>query len=124
MALFDEAAENLYVKRNRRLGQLFFSCTVALRQAVSSAGAPSTHAAVGVFPDRDQCVYDGPIRMARLGRPTDDPKGTFFAARIAPRHMRLLERRAQRERITLSEALRRYLDEAAHATPVRTKPRA
>jgi hypothetical protein len=58
--------------------------------------------------------------MARIGRPTDDPKGKLIAVRVAPRHLRLLERRASRERVTLSEALRRYLDEAGRA-PVSTR---
>lgn len=49
--------------------------------------------------------------MARTGRPTTDPKGEILAVRVAARHKRLLERRAKSERITLSEALRRYLDE-------------
>jgi hypothetical protein len=60
------------------------------------------------------------------GRPTDDPKTTLVAARLAPRHVRLLERRARREAITLSEALRRYLDEIVQRerTPAARRRRA
>jgi hypothetical protein len=70
--------------------------------------------------------------MARVGRPTNDPKGEILAVRVAPRHKRLLEGRAASERITLSEALRRYLDELRNAPASRednrdarrqTKPR-
>jgi hypothetical protein len=45
------------------------------------------------------------------GRPTDDPKPTLVAVRLAARQMRVLEARANREGVTLSEALRRCLDE-------------
>jgi hypothetical protein len=77
-------------------------------------------------------VYKRRARMARVGRPTDDPKGKLIAVRVASRHIRLLERRAAQERVTLSEALRRYLDESGGAlgarqdgreSPRKTKPR-
>jgi len=47
------------------------------------------------------------------GRPTDDPKQTLVAVRLAARQMRALEARAKREAIGLSEALRRCVDEWA-----------
>lgn len=47
------------------------------------------------------------------GRPTDDPKQTLVAVRLAARQMRALDARAKRERIGLSEALRRCVDEWA-----------
>jgi len=45
------------------------------------------------------------------GRPTDDPKPTLVAVRLAARQMRALRTRAKREGIGLSEALRRCVDE-------------
>jgi len=59
----------------------------------------------------------------RTGRPTDDPKGTLIAVRLAERHVRLLERRARREGVSLSEALRRCLDELAAAAGARRRRR-
>jgi hypothetical protein len=47
------------------------------------------------------------------GRPTDDPKTELVAFRLAARHVRWLARRARREGVTLSEAMRLLLDEAA-----------
>ena len=47
------------------------------------------------------------------GRPTDDPKGTLVAVRLASRQLRALEARARREGVGLSEALRRCVDEWA-----------
>jgi hypothetical protein len=47
------------------------------------------------------------------GRPTDDPKTELRAVRLAPRQVRWLERRARRDGITFSEALRVVLEEAA-----------
>ena len=45
------------------------------------------------------------------GRPTDEPKQTLVAVRLAARQMRVLKSRARREGIGMSEALRRCLDE-------------
>ena len=39
------------------------------------------------------------------GRPTDDPKPTLVAVRLAARQMRVLKVRAKREGIGLSEAI-------------------
>lgn len=47
------------------------------------------------------------------GRPTDDPKPTLVAVRLAARQMQVLKQRAKREGIGLSEALRRCVDEFA-----------
>ena len=44
------------------------------------------------------------------GRPTDDPKSTLVAVRLAAGQMRVLKLRAKREGISLSEALRRCVD--------------
>jgi hypothetical protein len=58
-----------------------------------------------------------------MARPTDDPKGTMLAVRLATRHVQLLEWRAARDHISVSEALRRYLDEAGHGTQApRSRP--
>jgi hypothetical protein len=60
------------------------------------------------------------------GRPTKDPKTSLKAVRLAPRHVRLLERRARREGVSFSEALRRYLDDIARlesAARVRSRDR-
>lgn len=54
------------------------------------------------------------------GRPTDDPKQTLVAVRLAARQMHALEARAKRERIGLSEALRRCVDEWASKPSSRT----
>lgn len=45
------------------------------------------------------------------GRPTSDPKATLLAVRLAQRHVRLLRERAGRQGVSVSEALRRLLDE-------------
>ncbi|MGH7410416.1 MAG: hypothetical protein ACREJ6_05055 [Candidatus Methylomirabilis sp.] len=42
--------------------------------------------------------------------------------RLAERHVRLLRERAQREGVSVSEALRRLLDEHAPPRPVRGRP--
>jgi len=47
------------------------------------------------------------------GRPTNEPKPTLVAVRLAARQVRALEARATREGVGLSEALRRCLDEWA-----------
>jgi hypothetical protein len=46
------------------------------------------------------------------GRPTTDPRPIYLAVRVAPRHKRMLEARARREGVSVSEALRRILDES------------
>ncbi len=59
------------------------------------------------------------------GRPTDDPKPTLVAVRLAARQMRVLKVRAKREGIGLSEALRRCVDEWAslrRASEPRARP--
>jgi len=53
------------------------------------------------------------------GRPTDDPKQTLVAVRLASRQMRALQARAKREGIGLSEALRRCVDEWGSSTSSR-----
>lgn len=68
--------------------------------------------------------------MATGGRPTDDPKGTLVALRLAARQVRVLTQRSRREDTGLSEAIRRCIDEwatahGAHRTPpTRSKPEA
>ena len=68
--------------------------------------------------------------MATGGRPTDDPKGTLVALRLAARQVRVLAQRSRREDTGLSEAIRRCIDEwaaahGAHRTPpTRPKPEA
>ena len=57
------------------------------------------------------------------GRPTDDPKPTLVAVRLATRQMRVLKVRAKREGIGLSEALRRCVDEWASSRR-KSEPRA
>jgi hypothetical protein len=57
------------------------------------------------------------------GRPTDDPKQTLVAVRLAARQMRVLEARAKREGVGLSEAIRRCLDEWAESSPHMPEPR-
>ena len=61
--------------------------------------------------------------MPTGGRPTDDPKPTLVALRLAARQVRVLEQRARREATGLSEAIRRCIDEwaAAHGTHCHTK---
>ena len=56
------------------------------------------------------------------GRPTSERKGTLLAVRLADRHVRLLRERAEREGVSVSEALRRLLDEHAPPRPVRGRP--
>jgi hypothetical protein len=57
------------------------------------------------------------------GRPTDDPKTELVAFRLAPRQLRWLAKRARREGITLSAALRLVVDEAAgHSGSRRKRP--
>jgi hypothetical protein len=48
-----------------------------------------------------------------VGRFTTDPRTVLVSVRLAPRHKRMLEARARREGISLSESLRRFLDEAS-----------
>ena len=57
----------------------------------------------------------------KRGRPTQDPKGTLLAVRLSARHLRVLQARARREAVTLSEALRRCVDDCAAPT---ARPRA
>lgn len=54
------------------------------------------------------------------GRPTSDPKTRLLAVRLAERHVRWLRSRALHDDVTLSEALRRLLDE--HAPPSKPRP--
>jgi len=62
------------------------------------------------------------------GRPTNDPKGTLVAVRLAARHLSALGDRARREGVSLSEALRRCVDDwvasrgGAAQAPPRTRP--
>jgi hypothetical protein len=56
------------------------------------------------------------------GRPTSDPKATLLAVRLGERHVRLLREHARREEVSLSEALRRLLDERLAARPPRGRP--
>jgi hypothetical protein len=77
---------------------------------VSPAMIPSTTASITAMAPSTVLLYIIIFWMPG-GRPTDDPKTILVAARLAPRHVRLLERRACREGVSLSEALRRYLDE-------------
>jgi hypothetical protein len=61
------------------------------------------------------------------GRPTNDPKGTLVAVRLADRQLRAIEARARRETIGLSEALRRCVDEwivSSSSRPPAATPRA
>jgi hypothetical protein len=46
------------------------------------------------------------------GRPTDDPKTELLAVRLTPRQVELVERRAELEAVSVSEAIRRCLDES------------
>jgi len=59
------------------------------------------------------------------GRPTDDPKKTLVAVRLAARQMRALEARAKREGVGLSEALRRCVDDwvSSARSPRTSEPR-
>ena len=56
------------------------------------------------------------------GRPTSDPKGTLIAVRLANRHVQWLRDRAASEGVSLSEALRRLLDQQAPPKPLRGRP--
>ena len=56
------------------------------------------------------------------GRPTQDPKGKLVAVRLASRQLRVLEARARREGIGISEALRRVVDDWASAPSSRPSP--
>ncbi|MEO6775810.1 MAG: hypothetical protein ABI467_22810 [Kofleriaceae bacterium] len=47
------------------------------------------------------------------GRPTNDPKETLVAVRFSDRQLVVLKRRARQDGISLSEALRRCVDEWA-----------
>jgi len=61
------------------------------------------------------------------GRPTDDPKQTLVAVRLAARQLHALDARAKHEGIGLSEALRRCVDEWAASNSSRlasSQPRA
>ena len=57
------------------------------------------------------------------GRPTDDPKGTLVAVRLADRQLGALRERCRREGIALSEALRRCVDDWATASTWTATPR-
>ena len=56
------------------------------------------------------------------GRPTSDPKGTLIAVRLAARHVQWLRDRAASEGVSLSEALRRLLDQQAPPQTQRGRP--
>ena len=56
------------------------------------------------------------------GRPTSERKGTLVAVRLPDRHVRVLQERAEREGVSVSEALRRLLDEHAAPRTVRGRP--
>lgn len=45
------------------------------------------------------------------GRPTDDPKETLVAVRLSDRQLDVVRRRAGVEKISVSEAIRRCIDE-------------
>jgi hypothetical protein len=55
------------------------------------------------------------------GRPTDDPKETLVAVRVSERQLVVLQRRAKHDDISLSEAIRRCVDEWAVLQPGRTR---
>ena len=55
------------------------------------------------------------------GRPTSDPKETLVAVRFSERQLVVLQRRAKHDDISLSEAIRRCVDEWAVIQPVRTR---
>jgi ribosomal protein L12E/L44/L45/RPP1/RPP2 len=57
------------------------------------------------------------------GRPTDDPKGTLVAVRLSASQVRVLEARAKREGVSLSEALRRCVDDSAARAPAAPRAR-
>ena len=56
------------------------------------------------------------------GRPTNDPKETLVAVRLSDRQLVVLRRRAGRDGISFSEALRRCVDEWATIQPTPTPP--
>ena len=56
------------------------------------------------------------------GRPTDDPKETLVAVRLSDRQLVVLKRRARHDGTSLSEALRRCVDEWATIQPEPTRP--
>jgi hypothetical protein len=58
------------------------------------------------------------------GRPTSDPRQHLVAVRLPERHIALLRERARREGVSISEALRRFLDAALPnvRTPTSRKP--
>ena len=66
---------------------------------------------------RDFCITE----FVRRGRPTWDPKGTLVAVRLNTRQHRILVHRAQLERITVSEAVRRCVDGWAASQPPRVR---
>jgi len=55
------------------------------------------------------------------GRPTDDPKETLVAVRLSDRQLVPLQRRARAEGTSLSEALRRTVDDWSRGY-TRTRP--
>jgi hypothetical protein len=55
------------------------------------------------------------------GRPTSDPKENLLAVRLSDRHLRMLRALAQRDGVSLSEALRRLLDQQASPPPARAR---
>jgi hypothetical protein len=55
------------------------------------------------------------------GRPTTDPKETLVAVRLSERQLVVLERRTRHDDISLSEAIRRCVDEWALLRPGRTR---
>src|SRR5262249_29866130 len=57
--------------------------------------------------------------FARRGRPTSDPKGVLVTVRLNKHQHHILTQRARRERITLSEALRRCVVAWAATQPGR-----
>ena len=56
------------------------------------------------------------------GRPTSDPKATLLAVRLAQRHVRLLQERARREGVSVSEALRRFLEQRTPSPAPPSRP--
>ena len=58
------------------------------------------------------------------GRPTQEPKGKLVALRLSERQLTVLKERVRREGVSLSEALRRCLDEWASSrrTPPSRRP--
>jgi hypothetical protein len=50
--------------------------------------------------------------MAKMGRPTDDPKGKRLTIRVASRDLAALQAVAQRDAVGLAEAARRLLRDA------------